>query len=370
LSELQQQQRETAARIAAAQAEIARLEGELGRLTTQAVTYNNEIARLDAEARTLQARIDLNTAEYDRLKNEIIISEQKITDNKDALGLILLDLYNTRNVTLIERLASSHNLSEFISREAQLDNISGTITDTVAQIEALKAELERQQWEVQRILEDLNAQRAALAEKRAEQQRLLNYNAQQRRNFTASRNAAQRERAQLEEQQQSILRAIMALGNQSGVSAGDPNKGGYPWAHLCPAARINRQQFADPWGMFICECVSYVAWRVHNAYGFMPRWGGNWSGGLRGGNAKEWLHNARVAGIPTGTTPRVGSVGVITSGTWGHVVWVEAVQGNRVFISQYNYAVAATNWVGGEYSEMWVNASVYDGFIYFADWRR
>ena len=92
----------------------------------------------------------------------------------------------------------------------------------------------------------------------------------------------------------------------------------------------------------------------------MPYWGGK-------GNANQWLANARAAGIPTGTVPKVGSVGANNSGPYGHVVWVEAVNGNMIYISQYNSANAATNWRSGEYSEMWVNAAAYNGFIYFGE---
>jgi surface antigen len=132
------------------------------------------------------------------------------------------------------------------------------------------------------------------------------------------------------------------------------------------------KQTVDKWGMYVCECVSYTSSRVQRekdlgrAVHNMPRWGGNWSNGYRGGNAKEWIHNAKIAGIPWGKTPKVNSVGVKTSGTYGHVVWVEAVSGNRIYISQYNYVI---NGVKGEYSEMWIDASAFDGYIYFNEWK-
>ena len=91
----------------------------------------------------------------------------------------------------------------------------------------------------------------------------------------------------------------------------------------------------------------------------MPYWGGM-------GNANQWVNNARRLGIPYGSTPKPGSVGISLSGPWGHAVWVEYVRGSRVGISQYNYRI---NGVPGQYSEMEVNAGAYT-YIYFGEWNR
>ena len=142
----------------------------------------------------------------------------------------------------------------------------------------------------------------------------------------------------------------------SGITAGDPKKGGYPYSSRCPQ---QKDAFADQWGMYICECVSYTAWKVYSTYGYMPYWGGR-------GNAKQWPANARAAGYTVSNIPKVHSVGISTGGAYGHAVWVEAVSGNRVYISQYNYRNAATGYRAGEYSEQWVDKGMYQ-YIYFGN---
>ncbi|HMR72992.1 MAG TPA: CHAP domain-containing protein, partial [Candidatus Saccharibacteria bacterium] len=124
------------------------------------------------------------------------------------------------------------------------------------------------------------------------------------------------------------------------------SRGGYPdkWAYA------PLDSLVDSWGMYNRECVSYTAWKVFQKNGYMPYWGGR-------GNANQWPANARAAGIPTGSTPKVGSVAVSMSGPYGHTMWVEAVNGNQIYVSQYNYYY--NGW--GNYSEMWLNAS---GLIY------
>lgn len=131
------------------------------------------------------------------------------------------------------------------------------------------------------------------------------------------------------------------------VVSGDPRHGGYParWD------KAPQDSLVDSWGMYSRECVSYAAWKVYQTYGYMPYWGGV-------GNANRWIKNARTAGITTGSTPQVGSVAISMRGHYGHAMWVEAVKGNMIYISQYNYDLR------GHYSEMWVNSS-YFSYIYF-----
>ena len=56
------------------------------------------------------------------------------------------------------------------------------------------------------------------------------------------------------------------------------------------------------------------------------------------GNAKEWPRNSRAAGHTTGQTPMVGAVIVTTESWYGHVGYVEKVEGNKVYFSEMNYA--------------------------------
>ena len=57
------------------------------------------------------------------------------------------------------------------------------------------------------------------------------------------------------------------------------------------------------------------------------------------GNANQWFANAQAMGMATGYTPRAGAVGTTTRGSLGHVVYVEAVNGDgSITISEMNYA--------------------------------
>lgn len=141
---------------------------------------------------------------------------------------------------------------------------------------------------------------------------------------------------------------VVANRNLGGsVVAGDPHHGGYP-VELDNAAQDSK---TDNWGMYNRECVSYAAWKVYQTYSDMPYWGGV-------GNANLWVRNAKAAGIPTGSAPQVHSVAISTKGYYGHAAWVEAVKGEMIYVSQYNYDLH------GHYSEMWVKSSNFT-YIYF-----
>ena len=55
------------------------------------------------------------------------------------------------------------------------------------------------------------------------------------------------------------------------------------------------------------------------------------------GNAGQWLANARAQGRPTGRIPAVGAILVTNESWWGHVAYVEAVNGDQVSVVEMNY---------------------------------
>ncbi len=83
------------------------------------------------------------------------------------------------------------------------------------------------------------------------------------------------------------------------------------------------QQY-DSYGYSFGQCTYYVSSRRP-----IPN---NW------GNARDWLPRARALGWLTGPNPSVGAIAWTPSGPWGHVAYVEKVDGERVLVSEMNYA--------------------------------
>jgi surface antigen len=328
--------------INALNAQKAVTQGQLDALQLQASSYQDAIDKLQAQINGLQAAINANTAKQHALEAQIAAAEAKLEEQRAGLSQDLKAMYVGGQMSAVEMLATSKSLSDYVNAETYSSAVQNKIQATLDEIKALQARLKDQKAQVEELLAEQQQQKSQLDAAQAQQQRLLAMNEGQQATYNQQIRDANSQIADLRRQQ---LLANQSLGGQ--VVAGDPNHGGYP-SYLANAAQ---DSLVDPWGMLNRECVSYTAWKVYETYGSMPYWGGR-------GNAKQWPDDARAAGIPTGSTPRVGSVAIMTTGFYGHAMWVEAVNGNMVYVSQYNYDLA------GHYSEMWVNGSSFT-YIYF-----
>lgn len=304
-------------------------------LGQQAQGIQGEINALASQIAAIQAQIDINTARQNELTAKIDAAQKKLDEQKDLLSANIRSMYIEGDISPLEMIASSKSLGDFVDKQEYRDRIKDSISSTMDEIEVLKKQLNEQKQEVTRILDEQKSLRGSLDQKNAEASSKLAAVNQDKAGFDA----------QIKGQSQQIaaLRAAQRAANvKLGGSAipGDPAKGGYPaqWANA------PQDSLVDSWGMYNRECVSYAAWKVYQSGRNMPYWGGR-------GNANQWPGNARNAGWAVDGNPRVGDVAISMGGYYGHAMYVEAVSGGRVYVSQYNYAVQ------GEYSEMWVNAS-------------
>lgn len=342
------------AEISAKRQEVERYQSIAADLRQQAASLSNELARLNAERATIQGQIDLSQAKYDKLVADIATNEKKIADNQDVLGDTIANLYVDGDVSTLEMLASSQNISEYVDKQEHRATVRDALVGAIDEIKKLKKELEQQKKDVERVLADQNAQKATLVAKENEQQRLIDQTNGEEAAWQKLSSERTAEISKLQQQQAAELAARARASGGGYVSLpGDGSRGGYPsmWAN----APMN--SYVDNWGMYTRQCVSYAAFKVQQNYGNMPYWGGI-------GNANQWDDNARRMGIPLGSQPKVGSVGVVNSGAYGHVAWVESVNADgTINISHYN-----VGW-GGEYA-YWANLNprYFDVYIYFGEW--
>ncbi len=350
-------------RIAEIQNQISQYQAEAGKLASQAESFQKEMDALTAQKNVIQGQINLKQAEYDKLVNDIAVNEKKIVDNQDALGSTIADLYVSGDISPLEMLASSQSITDYVDKESYRNAVKDTLTQTIGSIKKLKKQLEEQKKDVERVLAEQKMARDALVAKENQQASLIAQTRGQEAAYNKLVGERESQKLALQKQQQAAIEAALRRGGGSiNVLPGDPNKGGYPWEAGC---WVDANAWShggsggdgtDPLGYGCRQCVSYTAWKVGQRTGDFPRY---W------GNANMWPNSARKAGYNTGGTPRANSVGVISAGAYGHVVWVEAVNGDgTIDISQYNYYNAGgPGW--GHYSKMRVSAATYDTYIYF-----
>jgi peptidoglycan hydrolase CwlO-like protein len=309
-------------------------------LETQASNYQAQIDLLNSQIASLRSQISDNQAKQLQLQADIQAKQQELDQQKVALGEDLKAMYVSGQMSTVEMLATSKNLSDYIDAATYSNAVQNKIQNTLAQITALKNQLLEQQAQVQALLATLNTQQKDLSAKQAEQSHLLAMNQEQQTAYNSQIAANQSQIAAL---QQKIIEAnLPKSGNVYYGSACDSSHGDtYP----TPLCNSGQDSLVDQWGLYNRECVSYVAWKEYSSGKFVPY-------GL--GNAGDWPDNVPNSWIDS--SPRAGDAAVRRSipgygfwegGQWvadvGHVMYIEHVNGDGTLaISQYNASLNGT----------------------------
>lgn len=308
-------------------------------LGAQASSISDQISRLQNRINSIQNRIDTLNGQINELKRQIKVAEDELVVQRKILGEIIRQMYVKDDVSTLEMLASSSNLSEFFDKQQYRESVRNKIKNSVDKITTLKVQLKSSKDKVEKSLNEQKTLRGEILAQRNEKDRLLGLNLSQQR--------ALEKQMQKNNQKVQELRRAQAIENSkhgSGLIVGSRAGGGYP-AYL---ANAPQDSLIDPWGMYNRECVSYTAWKVYQRFGknAMPYWGGV-------GNANQWPGNTNRKF----KTPKPGDVAIAYWGPYGHAMFVERVSGSQVYVSQYNYDY------NGTYSEMWINISEIDWFL-------
>ncbi len=341
------------------ESKIKEYENKANELAAQADTLNNKIAQLQAEASALTELIKKSQIELEKVTEEIKVTEQRIQDNRDALGKIMVDKYMNEKVSLVERLASSKNLSDFIDEEAKMSSVSDSLSQRVQEIKADKARLEGQRREVERLIEAQKSQKKMLEDAQGEQQRILDETQGQEAAYQSMRSDADGRRMELMQEQKKIMDELLAGHNVANRPPGGMAVRNYSGELGCTGGYSycdgGLDYTVDEWRLYARECVSYAAWAMEYRFGKDVR-------SFQGrGNANQWPDSApALMGARTDNIPEVGSVAIWYVGVYGHAMVVEQILNDGwIKVSQYNYAV------NGQYSTMEIpsDAVVYIHFI-------
>lgn len=315
--------------------------GVVNGLQSQAGSYQAQISQFQSQIDSIQAQINANEAQQASLQQQITEKQNEVDKQKAYLGEDIRTMYIDGQLSTIEELATSKNLSDYVDKETYRTSVQNKIDSIIRQIAALQKQLQTQKTQLDDLINSEKEQNNQLASKRNEQQQLLSYNQGQQDAYNAQIRANSGAIAELRRQQ---LAANSRFIGGGAPGTGPTCGGGYP-GQWCNAPQ---DSLLDSWGMYNRECVSYTAFRVAASGRYMPGWG--WAAR---GNANQWPSNAQSAGIPMdyGGGARPGDVAISTAGAFGHAMYVESVSGGSVFVSQYNAAL------DGRYSTKTVSQS-------------
>lgn len=333
-------------------AEISQLEqanannrNAIAQLQDEAVSYRDAIARLQSQITLLQGQINDNLAEQAALQAQIEEGQRELERQRKTLGENIKVMYVEGQISTLEILATSKNLSDFVDKAEYRNAVKSKIQDTLIRIAQLQAELKDRKARVEALLAQQQEQQRQLNASRAEQSRMLSYNQSQQADYNRKTKDNQARIDYLIAQQRRANESASPGGYyflrfSGGVA--DFNPDSYPYKNagfgMSTAPGCVDDDGPDEWGYCTRQCVSYAAWAVEASGRKAPKYYGN---------AKNWVAAARRNGVPIYSNPQPGDVAISTSGTWGHAMYVEKVQDNMIYVSQYNQRL------DGRFSYQW-----------------
>lgn len=312
-------------------------QGQVDALQIEASNLQETINQLQVQIDGLQSQIVTNQVKNDKLQDEIEVAQVELDKQKKLLGENIKAMYLEGQISTLEMLASSKDLSEFVDKEQYRDSVKTKIKVALDKVTDLKAQLKTQKEQVEKLLKEQQLLKNQVASQQSQQTRLLNMNQAQQAAVDAEIKDNFGKIAELKKQQ------AIENARRFGGGAGTVGGGGYPWggatcAHNgsldgpCPnydwSVNGSIWNFATG-GYGYRNCTDWAAWRVMST-------GRNLPAGL--GHAKTWAIRAGGSyGYPVSDNPSEGAVAINENGNYGHVMYVESVGGDgSIVVSDYN----------------------------------
>jgi surface antigen len=314
--------------------ENSQLNAQSQSLRVEAASLQDAINVLQVQISGLEAQINDSNQQIAETEAKIANAEAELTKQRTLLSENIRAMYLEGQMTTLEMLATSKDLSEYVDKQQYRDTIKNKIKETLDKVTALKLQLKAEKDALEAQKQDQEARQGELAAQRGEQSRLLNLTTSQKAAVDAEIRSNNAQITELRRQQAIENAKIFGTaGTGAACGGGYPGSAPGPWGYW--GCNYSLDNTIDNWGMYNRECVSYTAFKVAASGRHMPYWGGR-------GNANKWDDNARAAGIPVDTHPRPGDVAIINAGYYGHAMYVEDVlDDGRILISHYNY-----DWAG------------------------
>ena len=288
--------------------------------------YQIKVNELSAEIARKEAEIADTEAQIAELKLKIAEAEAELQRKQDVLADLLIDMHFEGDSEPITILAGSSSISDLAEKQARSEVVKQEITAATEVIKQTKAQLEADKARVEDLLAAQQAAKKELTNTRAEQQALVEKYQNDASAYAAAAEQAKDERRAAEKAEQDAHPELYRGSAYTGDNT-------YPWQGECPGRQDDYSTYIDGHaiGGLVCECVSYVGWKAYEYYGVYASWG----------NAYSWDDVARYYGYRVDNTPSEGSIGQTDSGYWGHVFWVESVNGDgSINVTEYNNSYA------------------------------
>jgi hypothetical protein len=345
-------------------------QAQLNALQLQATNYQQAINAYQVQINDINNSIASNNNKQAADEQAIATDEAKITLNKQYLSNDIKTMYVQGQMTMIEQLATSQNLSTFVNKQEDDIKVQDSLDSLLTSIKSLQLQAQNNANEVAALIKTEQAQQAQVASDESQQAQLLNMNQQQQSAYNAQIAANNSQIAALKAEQvaayAAIARSVQVKPSGGGGGACDVGygNGGYP-STLCDAPQ---DAILDANGFPNRECTSFADWYFTNIEGN--------SSFQVNGNAGWWWETSNYA-VSTYPDVQVGALGIEPSssldapvpslhgGYYGHVMVVLALPGTTYDGHlPYTSAAAGTYVPAGYVLVMSMNEDYQGHFMY------
>ena len=317
-------------------------------LQVQANSYQQAIAAYQSQINAIDSSIAANQARQAYDNQQIAQDEAKIAQNKIYLANDLKTMYVQGQMSTIEQLATSSNLSTFVNQQEDSIKVQDYLNGLLSSIKQLQAAAQNNRNQVTALLQTEQSQQAQVAADEAQQSNLLSMNQSQQSSYNQQIAADNSEIATLRAEQAAAMASIsrqVSILHPSNGSGGACDigygNGGYP-STLCDAPQ---DAIVDAAGFPNRECTSFAYWYFTTQEGQ--------SSFQVNGNAGWWWETSSYS-VSTYPDVKPGAIGIEPSsalnapvpslhgGYYGHVMIILALPGTT-----YNGQFPYTNAVAG-----------------------
>jgi peptidoglycan hydrolase CwlO-like protein len=121
-------------------------------LQATASSYQNAIDQLQSQISALEAALSVNEGKQASLQQQITDAQNKITQDRGYLGQVIKAMYVDGQMSTIEELATSKNLSDYVDQEENRTAVQNKIDDLIKQIAAEEVQMQQQKSQLDSVV--------------------------------------------------------------------------------------------------------------------------------------------------------------------------------------------------------------------------
>ncbi len=199
-----------------------------GVLSIEASSLSEAITKLQSQIDSTQNRIDILQGDVDALNKEITEAELQLDKYRKVLGENIRAMYVEGDISTLEMLASSKNISHFIDKQQYRESIQNKIKSLFDTVKKLQTDLEVKRGTVEATMTEQKDLQNQLKTQQAEKDRILALNQSQRDSLENQIKANSGKLAELKKKQaeaEAALARSLNSGSYRVASAGAVSTG-------------------------------------------------------------------------------------------------------------------------------------------------